>query len=75
MTCSMIFTRCIFDMYIDMYIAHVYYVFSHHVDDVVVLFIKCIMSMLIISIINDFSFFKLNLRCITNLNLQLSYNV
>jgi hypothetical protein len=49
MACLLILMRCIFDMYIDMYIGHVYYVFSYHVD-VDVLFIKCITSTLIISL-------------------------
>ena len=56
MTCLLILMRCIFDMYI----IHLYYVFSYHVDIFVVLFIKYILSMLMTNIINDLTIFKID---------------
>ena len=45
---------CIFDMYM----VHLYYDFSYHIDVIVVGFMKCIISMLMINIINvDLSIF------------------
>ena len=51
--------RCIFDIYIDIDInIHIYYAFSYHFYDDVVLFnLKCIVCMLLIYMINDFSLF------------------
>jgi hypothetical protein len=60
MTCLLILMTFVFDMYIDTYIVHVYYVSSYHVVVVVVVwFIKCIMSMLMIKIIDDLCVFEL----------------
>lgn len=77
MTSSLhILLSCMHDMYIHMYITHVYYAFHKMLwFFVVFLFIKCIMSMLMTNIVNDFFVFKCNLIGITHLNLQFPYNV
>jgi hypothetical protein len=69
MTCLLILMRCIFDMYIDMYMYIVMYIMFFHIMLMLLLFL---IYKMYYEYTNDFSIFKLNLRCITHLNLELS---
>ena len=58
----------------DVYMVHLHYVFSYYIDVIVVGLITCVMSMLMINIINYLSIFKLKLRFNTHLNLEFPCN-